>query len=171
VQRPPKGAKKVSKGCPKAHLLIFILCGLCAIRKTLVQLQCNKSESSWKVAHMLHFVKWAMEIDLGEPIPPVMMPKLDEALRNGTPLKLNGLQIDLGKYKPAIDQEVSDVLNSLYQGLRALEGRIDLILLVGGHTALYETALTTRFPYIPVFLPKQPVYANLRGFYIIGEAQ
>jgi plasmid segregation protein ParM len=87
---------------------------------------------------IVNAVKWSMEIDLGEPIPPVMMSKLDAALRNGTPLKLNGLQFDLEKYKPAIDQEVSDVLNGLYQGLRGLEGRIDLIVLVGGHPDLYE---------------------------------
>jgi plasmid segregation protein ParM len=109
--------------------------------------------------------------DLGRDIPPANLSRINDALRTGSVLKLGGKVVDLKKYETVVAQSVLDPISRLLEGLRGLEDRIDLILLVGGHPAIYEAELAKRFPYTPIFQPPESLYANVRGFQRAGEAK
>lgn len=115
-------------------------------------------------------VQRALETDLGRQINPANQPRINEALRTGTPLRIGGQQIDLKVYDTVVMQSAADPISRLIEGLRGLEDRIDLILVVGGHPGIYERALRERFRYTPVIVPEDSLYANLRGFQRMGEA-
>ena len=108
--------------------------------------------------------------DLGRDIPPANLSRINDAFRTGAVLKLGGRVVDLKKYDAVVAQSVLDPISRLMEGLRGLEDRIDIILLVGGHPAIYEAELAKRFKYTPIFLPPESLYANVRGFQRAGEA-
>lgn len=112
----------------------------------------------------------ALQQDLGQSIAPASLTRINESLRTGCSLKLGGRIVDISKYDKVVAQSVADPISRLIEGLRGLEDRIDIILLIGGHPAIYKSELEKRFPYVPVFLPEDPLYANVRGFQRMGEA-
>lgn len=115
-------------------------------------------------------VQRELENELGRAIAPANLPRINEALRLGKKLTLGGKVIDLSKYDTKIAQSVADPISRLMEGLRGLEDRIDLIFLVGGHPDIYAKALKERFPFTPIVVPDDTLYANVRGFYVMGTA-
>lgn len=112
----------------------------------------------------------ALEQDMGKSIAPANFSRINDSLRTGSALKLGGQIVDLKKYESVVTQSVSDPISRLIEGLRGLEDRIDIILMVGGHPAIYEAEMVRRFPLIPVFLPPQALFANVNGFKSMGVA-
>lgn len=112
----------------------------------------------------------ALEKDLDRQISPSNLSRINEALRTKTPLKLAGQLIDLTKYDTVVAQSVADPISRLIEGLRGLDDRVDLIFLVGGHPEIFEQELKARFPFTPVIVPADALYANVRGFHRMGEA-
>lgn len=112
----------------------------------------------------------AIEQDLGRPVAPANLSRINDALCTGGTLKLGGQIVDLKKYATVVAQSVADPISRLVEGLRGLEDRIDLILLVGGHPDIYERELKSRFPFTPIVVPEDALYANVRGFQRMGEA-
>jgi plasmid segregation protein ParM len=115
-------------------------------------------------------VQRAIEKDLDRQINPANLPRINESLRTGSPLKLGGQLVDLAKYATVVAQSVADPISRLIEGLRGLEDRIDIVLVVGGHPDIYERALRERFPYTPVVVLDDSLHANVRGFQRMGEA-
>lgn len=115
-------------------------------------------------------VQRAIEKDLDRQINPANLPRINEALRTGSPLKLGGQLVDLSRYATVVAQSVADPISRLIEGLRGLEDRIDIIMVVGGHPEIYERALKERFPFTPVVVLRDSLYANVRGFQRMGEA-
>lgn len=111
----------------------------------------------------------AIEQDLGRTIAPSNLTRINEALRTGEKLKLAGQLVDISKYSTVVAQSVADPISRLIEGLRGLEDRIDLIYLVGGHPEIYERELQKRFPFTPVVVSENSLYANVRGFRMMGE--
>jgi plasmid segregation protein ParM len=109
--------------------------------------------------------------DIGRPLGPAVMPRINDALRTGKPVKLAGVNHDLAKYKPVMMSVIEDSINRMVDGLRDAHEIIDLMVLVGGHPELYRDVLVKRFPAIPVFITPGPMAANVRGFQMIGEAE
>jgi plasmid segregation protein ParM len=98
------------------------------------------------------------------------MPRINEALRMGKPVKLSGTAHDLDRFEPVVMSVVEDSINRMVDGLRDAHEIIDLVVLVGGHPERYRDVLTKRFPAIPVFVMPESMAANVRGFQMIGEA-
>jgi plasmid segregation protein ParM len=115
-------------------------------------------------------VQESLAADIGRPLGPAVVPRINEALRLHQPVKLSGVAHDLNKYEPQIMSVVEDSLNRMIDGLRDAHEIIDLIVLVGGHPERYRDVLKRRFPAIPVFVMPESMSANVRGFQMIGEA-
>jgi plasmid segregation protein ParM len=98
------------------------------------------------------------------------MPRINDALRGKTAVKLSGVAHDLDRFEPVITSVVEDSINRMIDGLRDAHEIVDLMVLVGGHPERYRDALVKRFPAIPVFVMPQSMLANVRGFQMIGEA-
>ena len=114
-------------------------------------------------------VQRTIEQELGRSVAPSNLTRINEALRTGEKLKLGGQLVDMSKYDTVVAQSVADPISRLIEGLRGLEDRIDLIYLVGGHPEIYERELQKRFPYTPVVVSENSLYANVRGFLTMGE--
>jgi len=112
----------------------------------------------------------SLAADVGRPLGPAVMPRINEALRQKQPVKLSGVAHDLTSYEPVIMSDIEDSINRMVDGLRDAHEIIDLIVLVGGHPERYRDVLSRRFPAIPVFVMPEPMSANVRGFQMIGEA-
>ncbi len=120
---------------------------------------------------VVHAVQDALAAQIGRPLGPSVMPRIDDALRLGTPVKLSGVAHDLHQFEPVVVSVIDDSINRMIDGLRDAHEIIDLIVLVGGHPQHYRDLLAKRFPAIPVFVMPDPLYANVRGFQMIGEAE
>jgi plasmid segregation protein ParM len=112
----------------------------------------------------------SLAADVGRPLGPAVMPRINEALRQKQPVKLSGVAHELTRYEPVIMSDIEDSMNRMVDGLRDAHEIIDLIVLVGGHPERYRDVLSRRFPAIPVFVMPEPMSANVRGFQMIGEA-
>ena len=108
--------------------------------------------------------------EVGRPLGPAVMPRINDALRSNSPVKLAGVAHDLEHFEPIIMTVVEDCINRMVDGLRDAHEIIDLVVLVGGHPERYRDVLAKRFPAIPVFIMPEPMSANVRGFQMIGEA-
>jgi len=108
--------------------------------------------------------------EVGRPLGPAVMPRINDALRSNSPVKLAGVAHDLEHFEPIIMTVVEDCINRMVDGLRDAHEIIDLMVLVGGHPERYRDVLAKRFPAIPVFIMPEPMAANVRGFQMIGEA-
>jgi plasmid segregation protein ParM len=112
----------------------------------------------------------SLAADVGRPLGPAVMPRINEALRQNQPVKLSGMAHDLTRYEPVIMSDIEDSINRMVDGLRDAHEIIDLIVIVGGHPERYREMLSRRFPAIPVFVMPESMSANVRGFQMIGEA-
>ena len=108
--------------------------------------------------------------EVGRPLGPAVMPRINDALRSNSPVKLAGVAHDLQHFEPVIMTVVEDCINRMVDGLRDAHEIIDLMVLVGGHPERYRDVLSKRFPAIPVFIMPESMSANVRGFQMIGEA-
>ena len=109
--------------------------------------------------------------EIGRPLGPAVMPRINEALRGRGPVKLAGVAHDLNRFEPVIMTVVEDCINRMVDGLRDAHEIVDLMVLVGGHPERYRDVLVKRFPAIPVFVMPEPMSANVRGFQMIGDAE
>lgn len=93
---------------------------------------------------------------------------VDAALRSGRILRLYQQDHDLKKFDPAIRKIADQALTSV---LAKLDGPQDLenIVLVGGGAYLYTKAVKRRFPKHKILEVDEPMYANVRGFQLLGE--
>ena len=93
---------------------------------------------------------------------------VDAALRSGRILRLYQRDHDLKKFDPFIRKVADQALISV---LGRLDGAQDLenIILVGGGAYLYMKAVKRRFPKHTILEVDEPMYANVRGFQLLGE--
>jgi plasmid segregation protein ParM len=93
---------------------------------------------------------------------------VDAALRSGRVLRLFQTDHDLKKFDPVIRKIADQALNFV---LAKLDGPEDLehIILVGGGAYLYTKAVKRRFPRHRIIEVDDPIYANVKGFQLLGE--
>lgn len=93
---------------------------------------------------------------------------IDTGLRTNKPIKIYGKAHDLKRYDSLIQKVTDQALDSLAERLGGTHD-VDQILLVGGGSYLFRKAIKRRFPRHPLHEIDQPIYANVRGFQLIGE--
>lgn len=116
-------------------------------------------------------VQDSLSAAVGRPLGPAVMPRINDSLRSGQPVKLAGVAHELQQYHPIVMSVVEDSINRMIDGLRDAHEIIDLMVIVGGHPEHYRDVLAKRFPAIPVFVMPDSMEANVRGFQMIGEAE
>jgi plasmid segregation protein ParM len=94
--------------------------------------------------------------------------RIDAALRGVIPFKLFGKEIDISKYKAIGVAKAGESINQLMHTV-GRSGDIGNIVLVGGGSYFYEQPLRDRFPRHEIAVAHDPVFANARGFHLIGE--
>lgn len=115
-------------------------------------------------------VQESLAADIGRPLGPAVMPRINDALRRAQPVKLAGVAHDLARFEPEVMTVIEDSINRMVDGLRDAHEIVDLMVLVGGHPERYRDVLVKRFPAIPVFIMPESITSNVRGFQMIGEA-
>lgn len=83
-------------------------------------------------------------------------------------LILNGHRVDIKNYLTNAHEYTQNILNNM---LNKIGSGTDIhnIILVGGPAPLFQQAISTRFPGRNIHILSEPMYANVRGFQIIGE--
>ncbi len=118
------------------------------------------------VADILRHIADAIGIEIKEDYRD--LDAVDTALRSGRILRLYQRDHDLKKFDPFIRKVADQALISV---LGRLDGAQDLenIILVGGGAYLYMKAVKRRFPKHTIHEVDEPMYANVRGFQLLGE--
>lgn len=150
---------------PGEHTLDWML-----IQQGTINPRASSAASDAGRHRVVRAVQDALAAEVGRPLGPAVMPRINEALRLKKPVKLSGVAHALEPFEPVIMSVVEDSINRMIDGLRDAHEIVDLIVLVGGHPERYRDVLVKRFPAIPVFVMPESMLANVRGFQMIGEA-
>jgi plasmid segregation protein ParM len=97
---------------------------------------------------------------------------IDEALRHAQrpSLKINQRTFDLAKTQPLLEARADEAVASMLAQIGHRES-FEHVVLVGGGAALFRGAVARGFRDHKIQLMKDPIYANVRGFQLLGEAQ
>ncbi|MFL6600805.1 MAG: PRTRC system protein D [Steroidobacteraceae bacterium] len=94
--------------------------------------------------------------------------RLDEGLRTGNFL-LRGQSMDLDPYRTTAAGVATRAIRRMRDQLVSCLADIEEIVLMGGGASYFETALREQFPGCSVQTVRDPIFANVRGFQIIGR--
>lgn len=102
----------------------------------------------------------------------VITETLENAIREGkTTVLVLGQRVEIAPYVERASQTVGPVIvESIQKSLRIENKMPDLVVLVGGGAVFFREALQSAFPRLAVVTPPEPVYANARGFWLMGGA-
>lgn len=93
---------------------------------------------------------------------------LDEAIRTGNNPRFYGKEFDITEQrkmaKAKAEQFVSVLANKVGQSVD-----IDNIILAGGGATFFKDVIKAKFPHHDIIVTKNPVFANVRGFQLVGE--
>ncbi len=96
--------------------------------------------------------------------------KIDEGLRKGR-FRVSGREFDLQLLRllaePVVDRAVEAMCD--YVGVLRASQEVDQVVIVGGASEYFAPGLMRAFPERNIHTVMYPVYANIRGFYWIGE--
>jgi plasmid segregation protein ParM len=118
------------------------------------------------VSDILRTIAEAISLDIEEDYRD--LEAIDTGLRTNKPIKIYGKAHDLKRYDPLIQKVTDQALDSLAERLGGTHD-VDHIVLVGGGAYLFRKAIKRKFPRHPLHEVEQPIYANVRGFQLIGE--
>jgi plasmid segregation protein ParM len=104
------------------------------------------------------------ESELGE------VGRIDAALRGEAKLRLFGELVNVEKYRVMGVAKAEEAINSMMHTI-GRTGDIVNIVLVGGGSHFYLEPIMDRFPKHKIAVAHDPVFANVRGFQLIGEQQ
>ena len=94
--------------------------------------------------------------------------RVDAALRQGGKLEWYGRPYELKKFLPKCKPVFDEVMEAIMESVGTLDD-IASVILVGGGTAHYLEPLRAICHRNPLLVPDEGIYANVRGFYEIGE--
>lgn len=96
---------------------------------------------------------------------------LENAIRSGkSTVLVLGQRVDLAPYIEQAAQTVGPVVLEAIQKSLRIESRMpDLVVLVGGGATFFRDAVQSTFDKLRVVTPKDAVYSNARGFWLMGN--
>ncbi|WP_026608625.1 PRTRC system protein D [Methylocaldum szegediense] len=118
------------------------------------------------VSQILAKLAQAIADEVQEPFNDVA--RLDDALRNGHRLELYGRPFNFGHLLPRVRPVMDQVCQRLLDTVGAMSD-IGTVVLVGGGAPLYQDAIRKICKRNPLVLVKDPMHANVKGFYLAGE--
>ena len=82
-----------------------------------------------------------------------------------------GQRVEIAPYIEKAAKTIGPVVvESIQKSLRKESKTVDLVVLVGGGAMFFREAVQAAFPRQTVVMPKDPVYSNARGFWLMGVA-
>lgn len=100
----------------------------------------------------------------------VSVETLENAVRLGkTSVLVLGQRVEIAPYIDLAAKKVSPVvIESIQKSLRMEDAALDMVILVGGGAEFFRDAVQSAFPRLTVATPKEPVFSNVRGFWLMG---
>lgn len=95
---------------------------------------------------------------------------IDDALRGDGGVRIAGQRYNLNRHHSASMPVVDEAVNAIASRLGEVND-IDNIILVGGGADYFAAALKRQFPHHRIATCQEPLYANVRGFQMAGEAR
>lgn len=95
--------------------------------------------------------------------------KLDEAFRGGAPLVLRGAPVDLEPYRRVANAAASRIIQRMRNHIFSSLSEIEEVILLGGGAQYFDVALREQFPGCALYAAREPIFANVRGFQLIGQ--
>jgi plasmid segregation protein ParM len=97
---------------------------------------------------------------------------LENVIRAGkTTVLVFGQRVEIAPYIEQAAKTVGPVVvESIQKSLRTENKAADLVVLVGGGAMFFRDAVQAAFPRLSVITPKEPVFSNARGFWLMGSA-
>jgi len=97
---------------------------------------------------------------------------LENAIRSGKgSVLVLGQRVEVAPYIEQATKTVGPVVvESIQKSLRTESKMPDLVVLVGGGAGFFRESVQNAFPRLSVVTPKEPVYSNVRGFWLMGAA-
>jgi plasmid segregation protein ParM len=120
------------------------------------------------VHNVLATIATEIGVDIGEPFRD--LEALDMALRKVRPLTLWGKPYAVEKYRPLIAPIAHDAVHSMLSSI-GHKHRFDNIVVAGGGSYLFRKAIREAFPQYRLEEVNEPMYANVRGYQIAGQAK
>jgi plasmid segregation protein ParM len=93
---------------------------------------------------------------------------IDIALRSGKPLRIYQKSHELKRYDAIVQSVAGQAVSAMVQGMDRTDD-IENIILVGGGAHLFRKAIKKAFPHHTIHEVPEPIYANVRGFQLLGE--
>jgi plasmid segregation protein ParM len=93
---------------------------------------------------------------------------VDRALREKKPLRAYQRSFDLRRFDAMIQKIADQAVAEVHMRIGSTDD-LEHIVLVGGGAHLFRAALRRKFPATRVSEVREPLYANVRGFQLIGE--
>ena len=109
---------------------------------------------------------------MGRPIGASFFSQIDQAMRDKKPLRIGGSTFDFQskEFLTVVEKSIEDPLRQLFEGLRGVEDRIDLCVVMGGSPDDIANAIRKERSWLPVYCAKtnngqgSSIYGNLIGF-------
>ena len=97
---------------------------------------------------------------------------LEKAIRAArTHILVLGQPVEVAPYLQQAASKVGPIVaESIQKSLRTENAQPDVIVLVGGGADMFREAIQESFPRLSVQTPRDPVYSNARGFWLMGAA-
>lgn len=93
--------------------------------------------------------------------------KIDEGLRRGR-FRVGKREIDVDLLCIPAEDVAGPAVEALYKGIGGPQG-IDEVIVVGGGSEYFMPVLMSSLPELELHTVAHPMYANVRGFHLIGE--
>lgn len=118
------------------------------------------------VVHVMRALGQSISETIGEPFDD--LESLDQALRQGRPLRVGRHSFDSTRLQPLIDAVTMPAIGDVIGRLEAIS-TYEHVLLVGGGAHLFRNAVKRHLPKRVCHEPREPRLANVRGFQMLGE--